>query len=238
MITTPVIYLLAGVAGILVLAVQFSRSPARFLFNTPDRDQILFLIIFAAPVGAVIILHSVLYDTWRQLFFVYPMFLLMAVYALSLAGKRLEQAGSLPGMAIPVVMLISFFATGWFMIRNHPFQDVYFNRLVSHQEEYLRKNFEMNFWGNAYNKALEKILQDDRRNRIYIMAANMPGEHNLMLFDKKDRARVTFVYSPGRANYYMTNYRWHPDDYVFLPREQFFRIRVLNSTILSVWKLR
>jgi hypothetical protein len=237
-ITTPVIYFIAGISGILVLIVKFLRSPIRFLVNTPERNQMLYFICFIAPVGAVIHLHSVLYDTWRQLFFIYPMFLLMAVYGLFSLSNGKSSTGSLFKVAASVLILLSFVNSAWFMIRNHPYQDVYFNHLVSHREEFLRKNFEMNFWGNAYNKALENILQNDNRERLYIMAANMPGEHNLMLMPERDRKRVVFVYSLARANYFMTNYRWHPGDYCYLPYRQYCTINVLNSSIISVWKLQ
>jgi len=124
------------------------------------------------------------------------------------------------------------------MVKYHPFQDVYFNKLVSQKEQSLRKNFEMNFWGTGYKQALESILEHDKSPKIRIMAANMPGEHNLMLMDEKDRKRVSYVYSLDQANYFITNYRWHPDDYGYLPSRQFFTVKVLNSDIISVWKLQ
>ena len=45
------------------------------------------------------------------------------------------------------------------MIRNHPFQNVYFNNFLSHDEQYLRKNFEMDYWGTSYKQALEYVLK-------------------------------------------------------------------------------
>ena len=237
-ITTPVIYLILGVTGIAVLCYQFFRQPGKFLMSGPDRNQLLFLTCFLAPVLAVIVLHSVLYDTWRQLFFIYPSFLLLAIYGLSSILNRKPGNGSLTSLFILGIIFISFANTASFMVKYHPFQDVYFNKLVSHKEQYLRKNFEMNFWGTGYKQALEYILENDKSMAIRIMTANLPGEHNLMLMDEQDRKRVTFVYSLTKANYFITNYRWHPDDYGYLPSHQFFTVKVLNSDINSVWKLQ
>ena len=238
MITTPVVYIFLGITGIIVLCYHFIRNPQKFLTRNPERNQLLFLLCFVAPVMAVIVLHSVLYDSWRQLFFVYPSFLLMAIYGLSSILNRKPGNGSVTRLIMLVIIGFSFINSAWFMIKNHPFQDVYFNKLVPQNEQYLRKNFEMNFWGTGYKQALEYILKNDKSAKIRIMAANMPGEHNLMLMDGQDRKRVSYVYSLAQANYFITNYRWHPDDYRYLPPRQFFTVKVLNSDIISVWKLQ
>jgi hypothetical protein len=237
-ITTPVVYIILGITGIVVLCYHFFRNPEKFLSRNPERNQLFFLFCLVAPVMAVIVLHSVLYDSWRQLFFVYPSFLLMAIYGLSMIVKRKSKNGSLIRLFVLIILFISFVNVGWFMVKYHPFQDVYFNKLVSHNEQSLRKNFEMNFWGTGYKQALDYILEHDTSAKIRIMAANMPGEHNLMLMDEQDRKRVSYVYSLAQANYFMTNYRWHPDDYRYLPSLQFFTVKVLNSDIISVWKLQ
>ena len=237
-ITTPVVYLILGVTGIVVLCFHILRSPGKFLTSTTERNQLLFLSCFAAPVMAVIVMHSVLYDTWRQLFFIYPSFLLLAIYGLSSILSRKSGNGSLIKYVVAGIIALSFVNTVWFMVKSHPFQDVYFNQLVSHKEQSLRKNFEMNFWGTGYKQALEYILENDKSAKIRIMAANMPGEHNLLLMDEQDRKRVHYVYSLAQANYFITNYRWHPGDYGYLPSRQFFTINVLSSDIISVWKLQ
>ncbi len=238
MITTPVVYLILGITGIVVFCYHFFRQPGKFLTNNPDRNQLLFLTCFIAPVLATIVLHSVLYDSWRQLFFVYPSFLLLAIYGLSSILNRKSGNGSLIRLFILVIMVFTFLNVSWFMVKYHPFQDVYFNKLVSQKEQSLRKNFEMNFWGTGYKQALEYILKNDKSKTIRIMTANLPGEYNLMLMDEQDRKRVYYVCSLAKADYFMTNYRWHPDDYKYLPSHQFFTIKVLNSDIISVWKLQ
>jgi hypothetical protein len=237
-ITTPIVFLILGITGLTVLCYHILLQPGKFITRTPDRNQLLFLFCLIAPVLAVIVLHSVLYDSWRQLFFVYPSFLLMAIYGLSVILNRKSKNGSLLRLIVLIILFISFMNVAWFMVKYHPFQDVYFNKLVSHKEQSLRKNFEMNFWGTGYKQALDYILEHDKSAKIRIMAANMPGEHNLLLMDEQDRKRVSYVYSLARANYFITNYRWHPDDYGYLPSRQFFTVKVLNSDIISVWKLQ
>ena len=137
-ITTPVVYLFLGMTGIVVLCYHFLKSPGKFLTSTTERNHLLFLSCFAAPVLAVIVLHSVLYDSWRQLFFIYPSFLLLAIYGLSSILNRKSGKGSLTRYIVMGIIALSFLNTVWFMAKSHPFQDVYFNKLVSHKEQSLR----------------------------------------------------------------------------------------------------
>jgi hypothetical protein len=237
-ITTPLVYLILGITGMTILCYHVLRCPVKFLTVPAERIQLLFLACLLIPIMAVIVMHSVLYDTWRQLFFIYPSFLLMAIYGLSSILSRKSGNGSLIRFVMMAIIAISFVNTVWFMVKSHPFQDVYFNKFVSQKDQSLRKNFEMNFWGTGYKQALEYILDNDKRAKIRIMTANMPGEHNLLLMAEQDRKRVQYVYSVARANYFITNYRWHPGDYGYLPTRQFFTVNVLNSDIISVWKLQ
>ena len=45
-----------------------------------SKFMIINLAIFFTPLFAVIFLHSVVYDSWRHLYFIYPSFLLIALY--------------------------------------------------------------------------------------------------------------------------------------------------------------
>ena len=56
---------------------------------------------------------------------------------------------------------------------------------------------------------------------------------NSQLLSEKDRNRIEILPADS-ADYFITNYRWHPADY---PYEHIdYSISVLNSTILCVYK--
>ena len=237
-VTIPIVYLVIGIGGFILLLRQVIIHSVRYLFHSPERNQLLFIMTFSLPLLAVIIFHSVLYDGWRQMYFIYPSFLLFAVYGISAIMNSTYRHSALIKTVTSGFLLFSFCMTGFFMIKNHPFQDIYFNKVVSHRKQYLRKNFEMDYWGTSYKQALEYIVHHDTSDHLNIMTANLSGEQNVMMLNGQDRERIKVVYSFKKANYFISNYRWHPEDYPYLPNEKFYNIVVLNSDILSVWKLR
>ncbi len=236
-LTTPVPYLMLGMTGIIFLAFNFIRQPGRYLINTMERNQLLYAVFFFGPILSVIILHSVLYDGWRQLYFIYPPFILLAVYGLSCLLKSKTGMGNLLSPVFGLVLFFSVLSTAALMIRNHPFEDVYFNALLPTNEQYLRKSFELDYWGTSYKQALEYIVSHDKSEKININVAHPPGEANAMILPEEDRNRIRFVEDAQQATYFISTYRWHPEDYNYPPEQKVFTIKVMNSDICSVWKI-
>jgi hypothetical protein len=237
--TTPLVYLFFGISGILALVIHFLKKPADFIRNSVKRNQLIYLACFAGPVIAVIGLHSVLYDSWRQMYFIYPAFLLLAVYGIySLAYSELFTGDLLITGALTLIFIISFGVTGSRMIKSHPYEDVYFNNLLSRNDQYLRKAFELDYWGTSYRKAFEFIAARDSSPVLNIRVGNLAGEHNLMILKPEDRKRIRLVESDAMADYFISNYRWHPQDYPYPKEKKIFSITVLNSEICSAWKLK
>jgi hypothetical protein len=236
-LTTPVVYLLLGITGFIFLVIRFFRKPLDFTGQTIDRNQLIYLVCFAVPVIAVIVLHSVLYDGLRQMYFIYPSFLLLAIYGLSSLLNAKFFSGDLPKVIISLLLIVSMAGTGFTMIKSHPFEDVYFNILLPKKEQYLRRTFELDYWGTSYRKALEFILTHDRSPMIKIKVANAPGEYNYDILKPGYRKRITYVETDAQADYFITDYRWHPLDYPYPKEKKIFFIKVQNSEICSVWKL-
>jgi hypothetical protein len=236
-LTTPFVYLLLGLSGFIFLVLNFSRKPLDFIRQSNDRNQLIFLACFAGPVLAVIVLHSVLYDAWRQLYFVYPAFLLIAIYGLSSLLKSRVCSGDLPKAAVSMILVVSFAGTGITMMKSHPFEDVYFNVLLPKKSQYLRKTFELDYWGTSYKQALEYIVTSDCSPVLKISVANLAGEHNAYILKPEDRRRIHYVEPGEQADYFITDYRWHPLDYSYPKDKKIFFITVQNSEICSAWKL-
>lgn len=230
-VTTPFPYLLAGFFGIFVFVRTVLKSPA-WIFDLKGKMNAVFAISFFAPILAVIILHSVVYDGWRHLSFIYPpfcMLLVLGLYTLISNYKKWIIVGS----AISFVMVIGF------MISNFPFGHVYFNSLVSlHPEpEYLRRHYDMDYWGTSYKQSLEYILENDTSALITVYPENYPGALNALVLPEEKRKRIQIVATPEDAAYFVTNYRWHPNDYPFEDKK-IHAIKVLNSSINGIYKLR
>ncbi len=234
-ITNPITYLIIGIIGLTILLASIVKNPVHFIKNTPDRNQLLYLGIFLGSLLAVIVFHSVLYDGWRQMFYIYPPFILIGIFGLQKLSNIKASRYFMP--IIIAVLLIDMSGVTYFMVKSHPFQGVYFNALISKKEQHLRKNFEMDYWGTSYKQALEFILKNDDSKSINIMVANMPGMDNLMIIPKKDRARVKYVSNIKDTDYFVSNYRTHPEDYPYPAKNKVFNIKIENSDIMTVWKL-
>jgi len=229
-ITTPVLWLITGVCGIGYAIYGISRRPMVYFKNTPERNYLLYLLCFFVPILSVIVLHSVVYDDWRHLFFVWPPFVLLALYFINkfIQGKY--------KMVVLGVCGVQILMVGYFMMKNHPFHQIYFNELVSHEDEYLRKNYELDYWGCSFKQALEHLLEADPRKKIKV-CTNLSAyyESNILGMKEEDKRRLEFV-PPDQADYFITNFRGHSEDYQGATVD--YSLSVLNSTIIEVIRMR
>ena len=122
------------------------------------------------------------------------------------------------------------------MIRNHPFQQVYFNSLVSHEKEYLRNNFELEYWGCSFKQGLEHLVSANKSDSIKIYWSVQPLFNNILMLREQDRKRIFVIDDRKGADYIITNFRGnHKVEYPDLKAE--YSISVLNSTIMCIYKL-
>lgn len=230
-ITTPLIYLFLGISGLIIALSMLLSNPMAIFRNGINRHLLLYILCFAAPFIAVIVFKSVLYDGWRHLYFVYPPFVLLAVYTLHKISKsKFVWVGA-------GVTSLSFVAAFLFMVQNHPHQQIYFNAILDHSKpEHIRHQFELDYWGVSYLQGIEAVLEMDKSVNIEIQMANASGENNLLALPETDRNRIKLTEVDPK--YFITEYRYHPEDYPYSKNQEVFSIRVENNTILSVFKLR
>jgi hypothetical protein len=122
-----------------------------------------------------------------------------------------------------------------FMIKNHPYQHLYFNRLAGRDMKEIKERFDLDYWGLSYNKALEYIAKHDKDPLIKIYIDPLPRELNIALLDRSDQQRLVFVNDFKEAKYLMSNYRWHKQDYSY-PKE-YYSIKIDQTSIMSVYRL-
>lgn len=232
-ITTPIFYLISGFFGAILLVYHFIKKPLKHLSSDLHQNNLVFLACFLGPVLVVIALRSVLYDGWRQLYFIYPSFVLLCVYGLHHLIKNGYKK---------VVLIFSFvvlvFASK-FMIENHPLQHIYFNQLVDTKTpEQLRLQFELDYWGTSYKQAYDYILENDKSQSISVKVENIPGTLNRMILPIEDRQRINLVETIDDADYFITNYRGHYQDYDDLEDKKWHSIKVENNSVNSIYKLK
>ena len=160
-ISTPLVYVMTFCIGYLRTIMLAGRNPAQF-YRHHKSELVIFLLI-SLPVLAVILMKSVVYDAWRQMFFVYPFFLVISLIGLrALWGFVRGKAGSIFIQTILVFLIVfNLSSVVVFMIRNHPYQNVYFNSLAGRNMKEIKTRFDLDYWGLSFTKAFEHIVTHD-----------------------------------------------------------------------------
>jgi len=228
-ITMPELLLVAGIGGITWVVIRFLKRPVKYLTNTPERNYLLYLACFSGPIIAMTIFHGVNIDDWRHIYFIYPSFVMLALFVVNklLQGRR--------KIIVQAAYILQLLVTGIFVVKNYPYQQVYFNNFVSHDNEYLRNHYDMDYWGVAYKQGIDYILTHDTSSSIAIYTTYGPVMNNVMLLPAAAKKRIVFAGDNDRPDYFITNFRMHKNDYNY-PRI-LYDIKVLNSTILRIYKL-
>jgi hypothetical protein len=235
-ITTPLLYLALFLVGAFNTLRQIASRSTTLWKGDDELQDVVFFGLFATPIATVILLHSVLYDGWRQMYFIYPAFLLLAIRGwVSLWGKDL--VWSIRRSLLTVVTAISVVHTAAWMWKAHPFQNVYFNAFAGTG---LKSRYELDYWGLANKKALQYILDNDKSGVIYVRGdSDPPLAIAFNMIDEQDRRRLQYSDDPDLSRYVVTNSRLVKDsddtkyamDYVL-----FYQIQVDNEVILSVFQ--
>jgi hypothetical protein len=84
---------------------------------------------------------------------------------------------------------------------------------------------------------LEYILENDTSLSINICFANEPGYSNLNILRPDERTRLHLT-PMDEAGYFITNYRWHPQDYEKLNEFSFYSLKVADNTVSEIFKLK
>lgn len=238
LVTIPIPYLVLFVAGVAVVARR-AITEWRELLQAPSQDLVV-VCWFAAPLLMTIVLHPILYDGWRHLYFVYPALLYLgvcgadAIWAWSRRWTaewpaRRRAAVAAIGAALCLAPSVNFMAT------SHPFEHLYFNQMAGADLATARGRFDFDYWGLSYRPMLERLVRMDSSAVIKVRVENYPGVANSLMLVPSDRRRLQYVKSLEDADYFITNFRY-PDD-PKPDRGELFSLRIGTATIASLYKV-
>jgi len=234
LITTPIMISLFFTIGGIGLTFTFVKNPSEFLKN--KHQFVVIMLWLFLPVAAVILLKSVLYDGWRHLYFIFPAFIIIALYGLKIFGNTVLRKVTPPnrntlllflsmlGMSFPMI----------FMIENHPYEYVYFNAFAGRNYQEIKKRYEMDYWGLSYFQALGYLSHIEKSPNFQVYVDNTPGRLNAIMLPANQMQRFTFVDNIDEADYFVTNFRWHPAGFNY---PTFFDIEVNGVGINTIYKL-
>lgn len=239
LITTPIFIIVLFAVGAAALVRRMLHS-RRVWVDAASRAEFIVLLALIGPVAGTAALGSVLYDGWRQHYFVFPAVAVLAARGLQVTVNRYVTGNRrLAAAFLATVAISAFFTTAW-MVQVHPLQNVYFNAAVPRDA---RGFFEVDYWGLANHQALVFVLESDPRATVTIAAASAtPLEYSRLILTPELRSRLVVVKHIEDADYVLTNYRS-----VDSPVEQdmelgslgplHYRLMAGRHTVLSVYRI-
>lgn len=237
-VTIPLPITLFMLLGTGLTLAGLVRSRWRLWTSHDQMMDLICLALLVGPVLAVIVLKSVLYDGWRQLYFVYPAFVMLAVKGLDVSWQLLRGHRLAHRAFVATLVVVVLYQAQW-MVRAHPLQNVYFNELVRGP---WKDRFDLDYWGLGNREALEHILRHDNSPFITVSAGSRTVlETSFPMLPAAQQARLLIVDSELAAMYVVNNYRLVRDrsDTPWLKdHELFWQKRIGDQPIVSVYRLR
>ena len=235
-ITTPPVALLLGVAGIIAVIGRGWASRRDLLGHADLKFGFLLIGILLMTWVAVVVFTPSMYNGWRQTYFLYAPFCVLAGFGLhwlaAVSGRTVVRAGvyALVGAGILLVVFQ--------MIRIHPYQQAYFNFLVDRETPgRLGDQYPVEYWGTVYLDGLRWLMETHPDSRIPVRAINNHDYRNRAFLPASERQRIALT-GEGAAipDFYMTNH--FNNDFnrrkvaVFAPIVH--RREIYNNPVLSV----
>ena len=227
-ITTPPPILLLGIVGMAAIAVRAWRRPEAVFRNNRRRFLVLLAACFLLPPLAAALLGSNQYEGWRQLYFLYAPFCLLAALGggwllTALSRRRYGPAGiyGLAGLGLALTLLQ--------MAQIHPLQTDYFNFLVNRTDpERLRAQYAMDYWKLAAGDGLQYLLTNHPEEPLTVRT----GRRHLNILPAAERQRLTADSVDRRADYALAGQPVaYQSDLAFNSR---YRRRLYNNTLSVV----
>ena len=156
-ITSPPFALLLGGVGAAAILAAAARAPRKALRSGRLRFGLLALGCFAAPVVAALMLDAT-QDGWRQMYFLWAPFSLLAAFGL---GALVSALGRRPlRTAVYGAAGAGLAATAVSMALVHPNQQLYFNALVDRVAPgLLGTQYKVSAWGHLKRQGLEWLAE-------------------------------------------------------------------------------
>lgn len=206
-VSTPPAYLISIIAGILLVSIKILKNHLRFWSSSEERMAYICYALTLGPLFAVITLKSVLYDGWRQLYFIYPPAVFLAVVAIKYCIGNLEEKPRLRAAAAGVIAT-TLAGYAYLMVQNHPHQNSYMNFMAGTRPSF---TYDVDYWGISNKEALQHILGHDSSPKIRIAGRfAAPIQTAALSLPKADRDRITIAGENDDPDYIVTNYRWDP----------------------------
>jgi hypothetical protein len=235
-ITVPIFVLTLFCIGLLFTFRLFiwARTPElkRSIYS-PILIVHVVLIIFM--ISYVVIMRPILYDGWRQFYFLYPSIIYLAILGWKSLWEGLRHNSM--RFALSILMTLHIAITLQWMSVNFPLWNVYFNALARD----VQIRYEKDYWGLSVNLGLTYLAEQVGNQTVTIAAySHVPLQENLAVLPKKFRNKLIMTNDINSADFIIFNYRifqpFELTEFMELQRHKkiFYEIKVDDFTVLTI----
>jgi len=187
-ITIPTIVWLGFLAFVFFIRGIFKSRNWLFVFF------LLFSFIF--PLSYVLLTNANVYGAWRQVMFIYPPFVVLAALGFEWLLKTIQSKKT--KIAIGIVLLILCIHPLKYIVKNHPYEYIYFNELAGGVKGAYGK-YETDYYYHSILEATEWLQE-------YIENDEELKDRELMVGWNFDIAGAFFQGQENISTHYMTPY--------------------------------
>lgn len=160
----------------------------------------MLIFVFCFPPLTAILLRSTLYNGLRHLLFVIPMLAVLA--GISFAALLASNANKYAKASLAAVILLLAGLTVFDMTRLHPYQPIYFNRLIAGGLKNAAQRYDTDYWGMSYKEGAEWVINNYRPqtgDKVRVASCSTPFIAGYY-FDQSEEARQRFDYVAQNEN--------------------------------------
>lgn len=186
LITIPLFILAGYLISLIISAIRFNKIKVWHIG--------LLLFATAFPLTYIIYKQSALYSSWRHLLFIYPTVVVMAAMGWQNIMHLVKPAAL---RWVPLLVLIGLVTkVGAWMVKNHPYQYVYYNETVGGING-AYGYYETDYWCQSPRAAMEWLLEHENlkntKKRVYVGSNN--ESHSMSYYAEKQTDSITIVWT-------------------------------------------
>jgi cobalamin synthase len=231
-ISSPIFYLILFIIGITTLIYKTARARIRAHFQAM-RDFYVVGTCGILPIIVVIVMKSNLYTDNRQMYFCYPMLLLISLYGFKFLLEKIKEKTIHWQIWVGAVLVLGLAYPVYFMIHDHPHQYLYFNFLAGTKLSDIKYRYTLDGWGLSVKEGLEFIVKTDADQKIRVQVYD-GSKFSYNILPKSDSDRLYFTNID--PEYVIRNYYSDPFD-PYAPGKKVYSVKVGDTSIIDVFKI-
>ena len=202
-ITTPIVFLSLGIMGIFFSLFKFSFKEIIYKKTIVQQCNLILLFLISFPLIAFIINKPALYNGWRHFYFIYIFF----IYFFCLGIHKIYLIFDIKFIKnlLSITILISFIIQIFWMTKNHPYQNIYFNSFSKSSA----RNFELDYWGLSNLESLKYLISNAYTGSPLIVSNFNDGsriDFAYLMLNADERKKIKIVKFNNKINqFYISN---------------------------------